>query len=88
VANSPKTAGSPKSAVSFEDALTKLEGIVETMEADDLPLEQLLAQYEEGVRLARVCQEKLADAELKLQQLEKSPDGELKLKPLSEGLDD
>ena len=53
------------------------------METDELPLEQLLAKYEDGVRLAKVCQEKLADAELKIQQLEKAAGGELKLKPLA-----
>ena len=67
----------------FEEALKKLETIVEAMESDDLPLETLLAKYEEGTKLARLCQEKLAEAELKIQQLEKTASGELKLKPLS-----
>ena len=53
------------------------------MEAEDLPLETLLAKYEEGTRLARVCQDKLAEAELKIQQLEKTATGELKLKPVT-----
>jgi exodeoxyribonuclease VII small subunit len=66
----------------FEEALKKLEGIVEVMEADDLPLETLLARYEEGARLVKICQEKLAEAEIKIQQLEKNAAGELKLKPL------
>jgi len=83
VANPPKTTGTPKPAIAFEDALSKLEGIVESMETDELPLEQLLAKYEDGVRLAKVCQEKLADAELKIQQLEKTAGGELNLKPLA-----
>jgi len=51
------------------------------MEADDLPLETLLAKYEEGVTLVKICQEKLAEAELKIQQLEKNAAGEMKLKP-------
>ena len=67
----------------FEEALKKLEGIVEAMESQDLPLETLLSRYEEGTRLAKICQEKLAEAELKIQQLEKTAAGELKLKPLS-----
>ena len=67
----------------FEEALKKLETIVEAMESDDLPLETLLAKYEEGTKLARLCQEKLAEAELKIQQLEQTASGELKLKPLS-----
>jgi exodeoxyribonuclease VII small subunit len=48
-----------------------------------LPLETLLAKYEEGTRLAKACHEKLAEAELKIQQLEKTAAGEMKLKPLA-----
>jgi exodeoxyribonuclease VII small subunit len=66
--------------VPFEEALKKLEAIVEAMESENLPLETLLAKYEEGSRLAQICQAKLAEAELKIQQLEKNA-GELKLKP-------
>ena len=65
----------------FEEALKKLEGIVEAMESEDLPLEALLARYEEGTRLVKVCQEKLAEAELRIRQLEKNAAGEMKLKP-------
>jgi exodeoxyribonuclease VII small subunit len=68
--------------VPFEEALKKLETIVTAMEAEDLPLETLLTKYEQGTRLTRVCQEKLAEAELKIQQLEKTATGELKLKPV------
>ena len=67
--------------VPFEEALKKLESIVETMESEDLPLETLLARYEEGTKLAQVCQAKLAEAELKIQQLEKTASGDMKLKP-------
>jgi len=66
---------------SFEEALQKLEAVVNEMEGGDLPLESLLARYEEGVKLARACQAKLADAELRIQQLEKTAAGELALKP-------
>lgn len=52
------------------------------MESEELPLESLMAKYEEGTKLARTCQEKLADAELKIQRLEKTEAGELKLKPM------
>jgi exodeoxyribonuclease VII small subunit len=67
----------------FEEALKKLEAIVEAMESEDLPLEALLGKYEEGTRLAKICQDKLAEAELKIQQLERNASGEMKLKPLS-----
>lgn len=68
--------------MTFEEALKKLEAIVTTMEGEDLPLESLLAKYEEGTCLAKACQEKLAEAELKIQQLEKNAAGEFKLKPV------
>jgi exodeoxyribonuclease VII small subunit len=67
----------------FEEALKKLESIVEAMESEELPLETLLGKYEQGTRLAKVCQDKLAEAELKIQELEKGAAGELKLKPLA-----
>ena len=77
--NNPAKAGS----LPFEAALKKLEAIVAAMESEDLSLETLLAKYEEGTRLARACQEKLAEAEVKIRQLEKTAGGETKLKPLA-----
>ncbi|MGD0410983.1 MAG: exodeoxyribonuclease VII small subunit [Verrucomicrobiota bacterium] len=65
----------------FEEALKRLEGIVEAMEAQDLPLESLLARYQEGTALAQLCQVKLNEAELKIQQLEKNAKGEFNVKP-------
>jgi len=67
----------------FEEALKKLESIVQAMESEDLPLETLISKYEEGTRLARVCQEKLGEAEIKIQQLEKTAEGQLTVKPLT-----
>ncbi len=77
-----------KTGIPFEEALQKLEILVEAMESGDLPLETLLARYEEGVKLTKICQDKLAEAELKIQQLEKTAGGELKLKPLAAELAD
>jgi exodeoxyribonuclease VII small subunit len=90
VASVPKDAGSNNPAKSkdlpFEEALKKLETIVESMESEELPLESLLAKYEQGTQLAKLCQEKLEDAELKVQQLEKNASGEMKLKTLASDL--
>jgi exodeoxyribonuclease VII small subunit len=77
--NKPFKAGD----IHFEEALKKLETIVELMETEDLPLETLLAKYEEGTQLARTCQEKLTEAELKIQQLEKNAAGEIKFRAVS-----
>jgi len=85
VPNSSKGAGQPPAkSVPFETALQRLEGIVEAMESEDLPLETLLSKYEEGAQLVKICQAKLAEAELKIRQLEKTASGEMKLKPLDE----
>ena len=66
---------------SFEQALSRLESIVESMESEELPLETLLARYEEGSTLAKACQTRLASAELKIQQLEKTSQGDLSVRP-------
>lgn len=86
MSKSSKSTDGPASTggeMAFEEALKRLETIVEDMENDELPLEKLLARYEEGTRLARHCQTKLAEAELKIQQLEKNAGGDLSLKPVS-----
>ena len=82
MSKSAKAGDTAKGSLPLEESLKKLEGIVEAMEVDDLPLETLLARYEEGARLVKICQEKLAEAEVKIQQLEKTAVGELKLKPV------
>ena len=69
----------------FEEALKRLEKIVDSMENDELPLETLLAKYEQGTRLARDCQARLAEAEVKIQQLERRESGQVVLKPLASG---
>ncbi len=83
MSKSAKGATSPSSApdLPFEQALEKLETIVESMESGELSLEDTLARFEEGTKLARLCQTKLAEAELKVQQLQKVSAGEFNLKP-------
>ena len=83
--NTGPPAGGGKESPPFEEALKKLEGIVEAMEGSDLPLETLLARFEEGIGLVKACQTKLEEAELKIQQLEKNAGGELVLKPWASG---
>jgi exodeoxyribonuclease VII small subunit len=61
--------------LSFEDALTKLETIVDSMESGDVPLAELLAKFEEGTQLLKVCETRLKDAELKIEQLKQQRDG-------------
>ena len=65
----------PDTKLSFEDALVKLETIVESMESGEVPLAELLAKFEEGTKLLKVCESRLKDAELKIEQLKKQKDG-------------
>lgn len=80
VSKPAKTAAEPN----FEDALTRLEGIVEAMETEELALETLLARYEEGLKLARLCHDKLSAAEVRLKKLEEDAGGALVVKPAEE----
>jgi exodeoxyribonuclease VII small subunit len=82
-ASRPTSSGDP-AELSFGEALTRLQGVVEAMESEDLPLETLLARYEEGIQLARVCETKLAGVEVRIQQVEQTAAGELQLKPWAE----
>jgi exodeoxyribonuclease VII small subunit len=59
----------------FEEALGKLEAVVAQLEGGDLPLEDALRTFEEGVRLARVCAARLEDAEQRVRLLTRAPDG-------------
>jgi exodeoxyribonuclease VII small subunit len=61
--------------LSFESALTRLETIVESMESGDVPLADLLAKFEEGNTLLKHCENRLKEAELKIEQLKKERDG-------------
>ncbi len=60
----------------FEQALTQLEQIVQKLERGDQPLEESLKLYEEGVRLSRLCQRKLEEAEGRIEMLLKDARGE------------
>ena len=54
----------------FESALAELENIVATMEAGQLPLEQLLSAYKRGAELLQFCQQALQDAQQQVRILE------------------
>lgn len=66
--------------VKFEDALKGLEDIVERLEKGDLPLDQTLSEYEEGIRLYKQCIALLENAEKKIQILVKDENGVFRTK--------
>ncbi len=65
----------------FEEALARLEAIVARLEGGDLPLEESLGLFEEGVRLTRHCSKRLTEAERKVSILLKDAQGQLEEKP-------
>jgi exodeoxyribonuclease VII small subunit len=60
----------------FEQALSELEQIVQKLERGELPLEDSLRLYEEGIRLSRLCHGKLEEAEGRIEVLLKDARGE------------
>jgi exodeoxyribonuclease VII small subunit len=60
---------SQKAKPTFEEAVQRLEELIEAMEDGSSPLTELVAKYEEGSKLLRECQSQLRDAELKIEKL-------------------
>jgi exodeoxyribonuclease VII small subunit len=67
----------------FESAMKRLEEIVKILESGELPLATLLEMYEEGVKLQNFCQEKLDEAERKVEILVRKSEGALEREPFS-----
>jgi exodeoxyribonuclease VII small subunit len=61
--------------ISFEEALQKLEASVQQLESGDLSLEQALETFEQGVKMSRLCSQKLEESEKKVELLLKVEDG-------------
>ena len=85
-AGKKSAAGPPEAEMPFEEAVKKLENIVEAMESGDLPLETLLQRFEDGTRLVKLCQSRLEQAELQIQKLEKDSAGQTAVKPVGSSL--
>ena len=78
----PQKPNSPKPPEhTFESALERLERIVDEMEGDRMPLEQLLERYGEGTDLLKICQEKLDAAEKKVEIITRNAAGKPQLSP-------
>tara|TARA_B100000029_G_C16828208_1_gene686822 strand:- start:138 stop:383 length:246 start_codon:yes stop_codon:yes gene_type:complete len=78
MSKSDKSTGIDK--LDFEKALAELEEIVERLESGDTSLEGAIDAYERGVLLKKHCERKLADAQLRVNKIEK--DGTLSQEPL------
>lgn len=71
----PMPGEDPESPATFETALDRLEEIVRRLEDGDMPLEEALEVFEEGVRLSRFCHGKLRDAERRVEILLRDESG-------------
>jgi exodeoxyribonuclease VII small subunit len=58
--------------LSFEEALSRLETIVSQLEQENVPLEESVKQFEEGVKLSKHCSRILEEAELRVEQVNKN----------------
>lgn len=70
-----------KKAKSFEEALLRLEEIVDSMEAGELSLDETVKLYKEGVELSSLCSEKLTNAKQQISILSAGLDGSIEEKP-------
>jgi exodeoxyribonuclease VII small subunit len=68
----------------FEAALARLEELVKELEQGDLPLEQSLKLFEEGIKLSRICNRRLEDAERRVELLLKDEAGNVVAQPFDE----
>ncbi len=70
-------------ALKFEDALARLETIVTELERGDLPLNDSLKMFEEGIKLSKTCLKMLDDAERKVEIMVQDKDGKKRVEAYS-----
>lgn len=71
----PNQVKKPAPQANFEQAMSRLEEIVEKMESGDLALEDLIVRYEDGMQLVKVCQDRLASAEERIEMITRNSAG-------------
>lgn len=69
--------------LSFEQALSELETIVQNLESGNAPLEDSIKSYERGIKLKQQCEKKLKEAQEKIEKITVTPDGNLKTEPFT-----
>ena len=74
--------------MTFEQAMTRLEEIVRSLEVGERPLEETVNLYEEGQRLRNFCAQYLADAEQRITTIRQASDGGIIVEQSSDDLDD
>jgi len=72
-------------ALSFEDALKELEGIVQQLERGQVKHDEAISAYERGAMLKRHCEQRLAEAKMKVEKIVFSADGSVATQPADLG---
>ena len=79
-----KTKGTDEN-LQFEEAIEKLESIIERIESEQIPLEELLKDYEEGTKLLKLCRDRIDGARQKVDKINKElTNGSVTLESLDE----
>ena len=65
----------PGQELNFEGAMDRLEAIVEQMESGKMQLKELIVRYEEGMKLVKICQQRLASAEQRIEIINRNSAG-------------
>ncbi|HTI86105.1 MAG TPA: exodeoxyribonuclease VII small subunit [Alphaproteobacteria bacterium] len=73
--NPPRSVPADIAALSFEDALKELEGIVEGLERGQIKLDDAIAKYTRGTQLREHCEKKLAEAKARIESIVVGPNG-------------
>lgn len=73
-----------KNGQKFDDGMAELEAIVARLERGEMPLEEALAAFEAGIALLRTLNQRLSEAEARVELLSRDPDGPLRLRPISD----
>jgi len=69
-----------KTEISFEESFSRLEKILEKLESDGCTLDETIKLYEEGLALTKACNERLANAELRIKEINKAVKGDFNIK--------
>ncbi|NCG28445.1 MAG: exodeoxyribonuclease VII small subunit [Verrucomicrobiales bacterium] len=82
----PKNTKGTDGNLQFEEAIEKLESIIERMESEQIPLEELLKDYEEGTKLLKLCRDRIDGARQTVDKINKElTNGSVILESLDEG---
>ncbi len=79
-----KTDPGPEAEMTYEQAMSRLDEIVQALEDTRLPLDEMVDRYEEGGRLVKICQSRLDTAQQRIELINRRASGAVTLEPLDD----